>query len=88
VGNRLIAVEKWHVTEIDFPVEVAGRAGIVGVVGRAALSKYGSSSKAKDKGQDEKQHFPGLQGRRLAVGAHLLYSSLSLIINCLHPSQL
>ena len=37
VGDRLVAVEKRHIAEIDFPVEWPRRAWIVGVVRRTAL---------------------------------------------------
>lgn len=37
VGDGLAVIEKRHVAEIDFPVEMARRAGIVGVVGRSTL---------------------------------------------------
>src|SRR5208283_3289408 len=48
VGNGLIAVEKGHVAEINFPIEVARGARIVGVVGRAALGKCRGQQRKKD----------------------------------------
>src|SRR5208283_5298592 len=39
VGDGLIAVEKGHVAEIDFPIEMARSARIVGVIRWAALGK-------------------------------------------------
>jgi hypothetical protein len=40
-GDGLIAIEEGHVPEIDFPIEMAGGAGIIGVIGRAALRECG-----------------------------------------------
>jgi hypothetical protein len=39
VGDRLTAVVKGHVAEIDFPIEMAGSARIIGVIGWAALGE-------------------------------------------------
>jgi hypothetical protein len=39
VGDGLIAVEKGHVSEVDFPIKIAGRAWIVGVVRRPSLCR-------------------------------------------------
>ena len=49
VRDRLIAVEKRHVAQIDFPVEMAGCAGIVGVVGRAPWASAEEQSQRRDK---------------------------------------
>jgi len=53
VRDRLIAVQKRHVTKIDFPVEMAGSAGIVGVVGRPALSKCAGPGPKKEEGENQ-----------------------------------
>lgn len=50
--NGLIAVKKWHVTEIDFPVEMPRSAGIIGVIRRAALGECCGSRKEKRERED------------------------------------
>jgi len=44
VGDGLIAIEEGHVTEIDFPIEMAGGAGVIGVIGGTALRECGRCS--------------------------------------------
>jgi hypothetical protein len=39
VGDGLIAIEEGHVTEIDFPIEMAGGAGVIGVIGGGRLER-------------------------------------------------
>ena len=51
----MISVEKGHIGEVDFPIEIAGCARIIGVVGRAALRKCAGSSK---KNQGDENHAP------------------------------
>ncbi len=46
VRDRLVAIQKRHVAQIDFPIEMAGRSRIVGVKRRTSLSV---SQSAKDK---------------------------------------
>ena len=48
VGDRLIAVEKGHVAEIDFPIEMARGARIVGVIRRSALGKCRRQEREED----------------------------------------
>jgi RNA polymerase sigma-70 factor (ECF subfamily) len=50
MGDRLRVIEEGHVAQIDFPLLVSGRAGIVGVIGWAALGKDdgGSAEEEKD----------------------------------------
>src|SRR5580700_8902801 len=54
VGDRLIAIEERHVTEIDLPIERAGRAWIIGVIRRAALAECrgGGDEQAEERDQD------------------------------------
>lgn len=43
VGDGLVAIEKGHVGGVDFPIEMAGSARVVGVEGRATLGARGSN---------------------------------------------
>jgi hypothetical protein len=56
--DRLVAVEKGHVAEIDFPVEGAGSARIVGVVGRAALGKCWIGEREKENDENQAAQYP------------------------------
>jgi hypothetical protein len=59
-----MAVEEGHVTKIDFPIEIAGRARIVRVERRPALGKCGGSSKEEHEAEDwTSQHSYGAKGR-------------------------
>src|SRR5208337_4257195 len=63
VRDGLVAVEKGHVGDIDFPIEIAGRTRIIGVVGRTALATRGGGS--KEEGEHENwypQHSYGAKG--------------------------
>ena len=58
-----MAVEEGHVTKIDFPIEIAGRARIVRVERRPALGKCGGSSKEEHEAEDwTSQHSYGAKG--------------------------
>jgi hypothetical protein len=71
VGDGLIAVEKGHVAEIDLPIEMAGSARIIGVVGWAALSKRRKDEEEKKQKYEDQSPQPGRMpdlhfwGRRL-----------------------
>ena len=39
VGNGLIAIEERHVPKIDFPIQIARRARIIGVIRRSTLGE-------------------------------------------------
>ena len=58
VGYRLITVEKRHVAKIDFPIEMAGGARVIGVVGRAALRKGAGSSKKQKRTKIKFRNIP------------------------------
>jgi hypothetical protein len=63
VGDRLMAVEEGHVSKIDFPIEIAGRARIIGVERRPALGKCGGSSKDEHEAEGwTSQHSYGAKG--------------------------
>jgi hypothetical protein len=50
VRDGLITVEKWHVAQIDFPIQMARSARIIGVKRRPALRKCGQTcTKEKNK---------------------------------------
>jgi len=51
MGDGLIAIEEGHVANVDFPIEMAGSARIIGVIGRSALGMCG-----KDGNQQEKKY--------------------------------
>ena len=49
VGDRVGVEEERHIAEVDFPLLVAGGAGVVSVVGRAALGAEGRAGKSYEK---------------------------------------
>ena len=65
VGDRLMAVEEGHVSKIDFPIEIAGRARIIRVERRPALGKCGGSCEKEHEAKDwTSQHSYGAKGGR------------------------
>jgi len=85
VRNRAIAVKEWHVTKIDFPIEIAGRAGIVGVVGRPALGKRGSGHKEKESEKEEDAPHGYGAGRREPKGPIRRKAKLSTTNHVMMP---
>ena len=60
VGDGLIAIEEGHVAKIDFPVEMARSAWIIGVKRRSALGECGGSSNEEAEQEDpDPQHSYG-----------------------------
>ena len=53
VGDGLIAIEKRHIGEIDFPIKRARGTRIIGVVGRAPLGECGGSRKKEEEGKED-----------------------------------
>jgi hypothetical protein len=69
VGDGMISVEKGHIGEVDFPIEIAGGARIVGLIWRAALGKCGGSSKEKEECENlAPQHSCGDKGGKRFAG--------------------
>jgi len=53
VGDGLIAIKKGHVAKIDFPIQMAGRAWIIGVIRRTTLGNCRGSGNEETEGQNK-----------------------------------